>query len=199
MGGFVIQRAWFQWVMKLPGAKGSFFPSHGLQMVGVMAIIYIFAWNMRSVKAPFFHLPKQMNDIGRALRLEQHWNLFAPYPVKNDGWFVMVGQLKSKKEINLWDPEKPVTFDKPAKVSDMYKGHRQQKYMMNMWTKNFKKYRLYFGKYTCRKWNRVDKNPDKLETFQLYYMQERTLPVGEKEPEKLTVWKHSCFKKDPGD
>ena len=199
VGGWIAQRVFWRALLKLPPSQKSPYPSPVLEGIAVLLIVYIFAWNMRATKAPYFNLPYQMNLPGRLLRLDQHWNLFAPYPVKNDGWFVMVGQLKSGKEINLWDPEKPISYDKPAKVSDMYRGHRHQKYMMNMWTKNFKNYRLYFGKHTCRKWNRLQRHKDKLETFQLYYMQERTLPVGEKEPEKLTVWRHSCYKKDPND
>jgi len=195
-GRFLTETQLWTTLQKLPASRLSVFPSKRLEWVAVISIIYIFAWNMRSTKAPFFNLPKALDPIGRSFRLEQRWNLFAPYPIKNDGWFVMRGVLKSEKEVNLWFPEQPVSFEKPKDVSGMYTGHRQQKYMMNLWTKNFKSYRLYFGKYICRKWNRFENHKDKLQTFELFYMKERTLPVGESEPVKTKVWGHACFKKD---
>ena len=82
-----------------------------------------------STKAPFFNLPKALDPIGRSFKLEQRLNLFAPYPIKNDGWFVMKGVLKSEKEVNLWFPGEPVSFEKPKDVPGMYTGHRQQKYI----------------------------------------------------------------------
>ena len=48
--------------------------------------------------------------------------LFCAISHKNDGWFVMKGVLKSKEEVNLWDPEKPISFEKlktfPACIQD---------------------------------------------------------------------------------
>jgi len=183
-------------LQQLPASRTSLLPSRRVEWVAIITIIYIFAWNMRSTKAPYFNLPKALDPIGRTFRLEQKWNLFAPYPIKNDGWYVMKGVLKSEKEVNLWYPDQPVSFDKPLDVASMYTGHRQQKYMMNLWTKNFKSYRLYFGKYICRKWNRFENHKDKLHTFELFYMKERTLPDGEAKPKKVKVWGHACFKKD---
>ena len=196
LGAFVSKTKLWISLHRLPVGRLSLYPSKRLEWLAVICVIYIFAWNMRSTKAPFFNLPKALDPIGRSFRLEQRWNLFAPYPIKNDGWFVMKGVLKSKEEVNLWDPEKPISFEKPQDVPGMYTGHRQQKYMMNLWTKNFKAYRLYFGKYVCRKWNRFEKHKDQLETFELFYMKERTLPQGEAEPVKMKVWGHACFKKD---
>lgn len=190
------QTKMWHFLKQLPANGAPLLPSRRVEVIAIITIIYIFAWNMRSTRAPFFNLPKALDPIGRTFRLEQKWNLFAPYPIKNDGWYVMKGELKSGKEVNLWYPDQPVSFEKPEDVAAMYTGHRQQKYMMNLWTKNFKSYRLYFGKYICRKWNRFEKRKDKLQTFELFYMKERTLPQGEAKPEKIKVWGHACFKKD---
>ena len=59
--------------------------------------------------------------------------------------------------------------------------------------KNFKAYRLYFGKYVCRKWNRFEKHKDQL-NLELFYMKERT--PWATEPVKICLGRVRFFEKD---
>jgi hypothetical protein len=56
------------------------------------------------------------------------------------------------------DTDEAVQFEKPEMVSAMYPNQRWRKYLMNLWSKKYKKHRLYFGRYMCRWWNRLEYN-----------------------------------------
>jgi len=69
---------------------------------------------------------------------------------------------------------------------------------MNLWQKKYSDQRLYYGRYLCRDWNsKHHVELEKLQTFQIYFMKETTLP-DYKTPkiEKVLLWSHDCFKKD---
>src|SRR5205814_2780701 len=90
---------------------------------------------------------------------------------------------------------KPVRWEKPALVSDMYKNERWRKYMMNISARANENYRLYLGQYYCREWNQNHEGLKQLETFEIDYMMEESLPdYKTAEPKKLTLWKHYCFR-----
>lgn len=171
-----------------------------VKLFGLFAIVYIIIWNLGTLKIDSLKLmPKNAKFIGYIFRWDQYWSMFAPYPMKNDGWYVIVGQLKNGKEVDLFLHNKKVSWEKPKDVSETYPNQRWRKYMMNLRKKKKKDHRLYFGKFVCRDWNRHHRGKEKLETFQIYFMEERTTdPVFKKSTlpvEKKKLWGHRCFKK----
>ena len=56
-------------------------------------------------------------------------------------------------------------------------------------------YRRYYGRYLCREWNRDNTNGEYLETFDIYFIIERTTHP-EEDPTILSPWKlwnHKCY------
>jgi len=161
---------------------------------GFLALVL--AWNFSTIKALKYSVPSEVRWIGRVLRLDQKWEMFAPYPLKDDGWYVMPGELRNGEEVDVWRDGAAVTYDKPELVSAMYPDQRWRKYMRNIWLKKYKKSRLYFGKWVCRSWNREHRGGETLKSFKIIFMREDTLPDREeKEPREVKIWTHDCFKK----
>ncbi|MGB1373519.1 MAG: hypothetical protein ACPG6R_10395 [Aequoribacter sp.] len=142
------------------------------------------------------------------LRLDQRWNMFAPYPQKNDGWFLMVGLTSSGDLVDVltWRLQPPST-DKPQNfVPDQAKNYRWRKYLTRMKRKN---YRAEMGRYAsaaCQRWNAqyeaqrapilgdADRFWPQLKAFNIYYVQERTPPIGQRGGlEYQLLWKHHCL------
>jgi hypothetical protein len=133
-------------------------------------------------------------NIESVLMSYQTWNMFAPKPLSDDGWYVISGRLADGSEVDLFQSWGGiVSYKKPECVSCTYSNQRWQKYMMNLKNDGFKKYRLYYGKYLCSRWNFGVEETKRLQFIEINYMRERTLPDYKTAPvEKIMLWQHSC-------
>ncbi len=158
-------------------------------------LIFIVLWNLQTVSAKKFPLSQKIAWLGPLLKIDQMWGMFAPYPLMEDGWYVIPGNLLNGKQVDLFRQGQPVDWNKPKLASTLYKNQRWQKYMMNIWGANNYPYRLYYGQYLCRDWNTRHEGQEQVDNFEITFMREDTLPNYQiKAPEKVVIWKHYCFK-----
>jgi len=171
-----------------------------LQMSALYFMICCMWWNWK-IYDSYSPMPELMQKVSLYLRLDQKWNMFAPYPLKIDGWYVFPGKLRDGKDVDVFryimDGEtQTTTYDRPASIVDTYPRQRWRKYMMNIRKKDFQKHRLFLGKYICRIWNDNHSDHDKLESFDMIFMEERTQVSGDSSPVvKTNLWHHWCFEK----
>lgn len=171
------------------------------QRVAAVFVVLVLAWNMHTVS----WLPNStyalMTPPFRIIRIDQLWNMFAPYPLKEDGWMVIAGRLADGSEVDLIHPDRSGAPDygKPALYSQDQGGIRWLTYRGRLWESQHQKQRMYYGKYLCRDWN-TDKfdSPEalakRLMTFKIVYMLERTPPMGHTAAvEQIVLWRHECF------
>ena len=158
-------------------------------------LLYSLLWNLTTLPQLQFALPPSVAALGRLLRLDQKWNMFAPYPLKDDGWYVIPGQLRTGADVDLFSGGAPVSWEKPQRVAQMYPNQRWRKYMMNLWKKDYRHHRLYYGRYLCREWNSTHGAAAQLSTLQIYFMKETTQLDTPSAPQKTLLWSHECFKK----
>jgi predicted DCC family thiol-disulfide oxidoreductase YuxK len=166
-------------------------------VVAAVFLIYVLGWNLRSTDFRHWskHMPSSWNGFGRLFRVDQYWNMFSPYPLRDDGWYVISGRLANGKEYSIWTDEEKVSWEKPDLVSAMYPTQRWRKYMMNIWQKKNKGHRLYYGKYLCRNFKREHPELAPLETFRIYYMREDTREKKILKPKPISIWTHRCFER----
>jgi hypothetical protein len=160
-------------------------------------VFYILCWNLTTVTS--FALPERTVPLGPFLGLDQSWGMFAPFPSKEDGWYVIPGELRDGDTVNLMSITRDdysmhsVSYEKPQDILATYKNEHWRKYLENIYNQDHAGQRLYFGQYICRQWNARHTGADTLETFRIIYMREMTLPdYQQSEPEKLNLWNHTC-------
>ena len=157
-------------------------------------LVFVIFWNVDNLPGNSKLIPTQLNSFAWMTRLDQKFDMFAPTPLTDDGWYVIPGVLRSGDEVDLFRDGAPVTYEKPALVSRTYKDQRWQKYMMNLWKTSYKDYRLPYGKYLCREWNNDHTGDETLQTFKIIFMRENTLPDYQTStPTPVTTWEHRCF------
>ncbi len=163
----------------------------------VVTMGYVLMWNLRTTDFKRWRktFPTSLNVYANVLGIEQYWNLFAPYPIKDDGWYVIPGVFRNGEVRDLYWDRSPVSWLKPPLGQPFYKNQRWSKYMMNLWKKKFRKHRLNYGRYLCRQVNEGLPYKDRLLRLQIYFMRERTLDVGEERPKPVRIWRHFCTKK----
>lgn len=129
------------------------------------------------------------------IRIEQRWEMFAPFPMTDDGWFMLPGKLRDGTEVDIFRNGETITYDKPESVKDMYSDFRWRKYMVNLWAASFNRYRHSYARYMCRTWNESHDYKSQLLSFNIVYMKEDTPPPGEPLPkaEKMEIFNWNCF------
>lgn len=120
--------------------------------------------------------------------------MFAPKPSTDDGWYVIPARLWSGTEVDLMTGQGPVRWDKPANIRATYNNDRWRKYLLTIWEQKNADYRLYFARHLCRSWNAAHEGEEMLDTFEIYFIREETLPGDHVAPlQKVKLWNHHCF------
>ena len=154
----------------------------------IFLTVFIFDWNFSNLSFINSKLSDNFRFIGYSLRLDQSWGMFAPGVFKDDGWYVLEGVTKSNVHFNLLKPNKPLSYDKPKHVVEMFKNDRWRKYSENFIFSDNEFMRGYFCNYYKNKWNK--KHPEKkIQSLQVIYMEEMTLPDYKYSlPKKNILW-----------
>lgn len=165
------------------------------QGVAAVFVAAVLVWNLATINLVPLAWADAMKPVFRPLRLDQLWNMFAPYPSRADGWTVFPGELEDGSRIDVLHPDQPLSWDKPEQaLSQRHENIRWHTYRWRIWEKNYAAHREYYGRYLCREHNRQATPGKRLLGFEMIWMQEFSKPPGE--PTSITRfngWKHECI------
>lgn len=166
--------------------------------IALIAIVLVSLWNIADYDKNT-NLTNRIRPLVLALRLDQRWNMFAPFPRQDDGWYVFHGNLVDGTDVDPFRGKVGVTYEKPKLVSATYSSNRWRKYLMEVRSNATEFNTLSFGRFLCRRWNAKYKGDKRLSTFKIFFMKERILP-GNKQPapQKVMIWRHYCLEKPAG-
>lgn len=161
------------------------------QMLAGALLAYMLLWNLRTTNFARFEplLSRRLNWIGDLSGLGQSWNLFAPAPTRQQGWYVIPATLDDGSEIDLLANGAAVRWQPPALMSATYTNDRWRKYLMNLWQSKNSRYRRYYVRWLCRTWNENHPNGKRIASLQIFYMKQdlvwnHPLPA----PDKVLLW-----------
>jgi predicted DCC family thiol-disulfide oxidoreductase YuxK len=172
-------------------------PSRSLTLIALGLLFYTTLWNIRSVFPDAFKRRTWQRTalIGQITRLDQNWSIFAPNPPRDDGWHVIPGQFVDGTEADLFRGGGPVSWDKPTlnERSSIYQTMQWRTYFLNLDRGIGEKLYPFYTRYLCQSWNAKRPQDQQLESFEIYFMDERTVPLGEQQSvEKTRTWEQSC-------
>lgn len=138
-------------------------------LVGILMIL-VFAQNFMSLPKVEYEMPEPVVNIQKSLRLQQTWNMFAPYPLASSGWFVVRGEMEDGSVVDLWhNSQGEPDTTKPKYPSQWYTDYRWRKYFERISSGQFKEQAHNFGRFYCRKYNRFEPGPQKLAALTIDY------------------------------
>jgi hypothetical protein len=156
-------------------------------------IMMTLAWNIEGItRSQYFTIRSPWREIVFALQLNQQWNMFAPSPMKDDGWFIVDANLEGGVKWDILN-NKPINFNKPQNVQNTFPSSQWRKFLVNLRIDHNDTYKLWFGRYLCRRWK--DAHPiSHLLSYTLYFVKETTPPPGYALPIPVNevVWNHNC-------
>jgi len=158
-------------------------------------LLAVLAWNMTSVGFLPGETYRVLAPLLYPIRMEQFWDMFAPYPGRRDGWFVAPGRLVDGAEVDVLRPQQSgVEFSKPKRISATIKNVRWQAYHSRLNDPRFRHHRLPYARYLCRQWNQDAEPGKKLSKFKLIYMLEETRLDSSVAPvEQVVLWHQDCL------
>lgn len=160
-------------------------PSMPMQICAVFCLAFVLQWNVANA------LGKRgaLGTFATVVRQDQHWAMFAPRPMVDDGWYTMPALLSDGSKVDLFRDGAPLSADKPAYVPAGYANARWAKYYMNLWQQRYAPYRRYLIDWKRRAWNA--RHPDRQATAVslIFNLQISPPPGGVKSPPKrVTLW-----------
>ena len=150
-------------------------------------------------------VPRGAAWLGELLSLHQSWDLFAPTPNREDGWWAVAGQ---RYDGTLVDAARggPLTDARPEPPAEWYGGSRWLQYYLRLWEEarkpKLQQNTALFAamvQWHCRNNNAagvgLGPGPPGLVRASLVFTRERTPPPGEAPPppERLQVWQEECL------
>jgi predicted DCC family thiol-disulfide oxidoreductase YuxK len=156
-----------------------------------LLIGYVFVLNLSTIRRFGVRLPSPWQDVSVSAGLDQSWNMFAPFPATDDGWYVIPGKLRGGAMVDIFRAGRPVSFAKPTYGSMEFKNHRWVKFHENLRNRPF--LQPVYARHLCREWNRRHRGDQRLEELEIIYVLERTQPAPEYSPiEKQSKYKYNC-------
>jgi predicted DCC family thiol-disulfide oxidoreductase YuxK len=163
-------------------------------VVALLALVLVEATLARRPTLGLAALKPAEGKLIQLGQLGQSWRMFAPHPNTDDGWYVIEGITADGRRVDVWNGGGAPDYAKPADLWPLYRNSQWQKYLVNVWQRRNRGYRVYFGRYLCREWNERHAGPDRVDMVYIKYMLETTPPPGRSSPEpsKESVLHHTC-------
>jgi hypothetical protein len=159
-------------------------------VVGLLAYV---VWQNASSIAPVLRPPASLSKLIAPLKIHQEWDLFAPRPYRNDGWFVVVGHRSPAPPIDLLRRGASVSVGRPDDISAEFPTFRWRKYLWNLSLERHERYREPFLATLCRGWNHRHAADERVQMAQFIFVREWTRPPGQAPlTERLTLGMASC-------
>ena len=134
--------------------------------------------------------PTAMRAILWLTQLRHDWHLFAPNPIRVDGWFVFDGVTAAGQHVD------PLTGRSPEWAEPLFLASNNnrfwRKYLYALLLKKNRTYASYFAQYLVKKYEQEHMGEDRLVQLDFYFVLKRTLPPYSPKPfpTKLTKFYH---------
>lgn len=190
-------------------------PSLALTVITLLLLAYTSIWNLRSFVRQTVERSKEQSSewvktthkllnrktfnhldvLSRLTRLDQYWSIFAPSPPRDDGWYVIEGQLKDGSKVDVMTGNTSINYEKPTikQRNERYHNMQWRTYFINLNRGIGNKLVPDFSSYLCRQWNLNHDSNQQLEEINIEFMDEKTAPPGQPQNlNKTKSWKQSC-------
>jgi hypothetical protein len=158
--------------------------------LAVFFFFLIFSWNVEGLYGSArFDVKSPFTEIAFFHHLNQQWNMFAPNPMKNDGWFIVKAQTETGEVLDLLNLKSDYSEERPRFMADRFQDSQWRKFLFSLREKNNEYFRGRFLRYLCLKYETY-----KIKDAELILMQERTPAIEKEAPEikKISLWVFNC-------
>jgi hypothetical protein len=120
---------------------------------------------------------------------EPRWSMFAPDPLRTDGWYVTPARLQSGERIDVFALS-TVRWDRPSDVSATYPDSRWRKYLTRLRLREDPRLRRGFAGFLCARWNGT--HEDEARSVAVYFLAQPTRLSGPEPVERRPLGSWAC-------
>jgi hypothetical protein len=157
----------------------------GLQVVVAGLLVFVLVWNAASLGHAT--MPEEVTAV--ADPTDRRWDMFAPNPRTNDGWFVAPAELESGGTVDAWDGG-PVSWYRPPELAGTFPSHRWFVYLLELPGPESEPLRQAFAEHLCRRW--AADHQSRLVTVQVVYVEEPARLDGSEPTRQRDLGRYDC-------
>jgi len=135
-------------------------------------IVYMILLNYDTLPGHTAIIPDNWRRPATDSGLDQKFDMFAPTPETDDGWFVLRGWKKDGEAVDVRTGNSPPSFEHPDSVAETYGDERWGSYLLDLSYSEYSPYRQYFAWYLAREWNAAHPGNQQLTSLEIIYMHE---------------------------
>jgi hypothetical protein len=152
-------------------------PSAGSQIVVGALMLVVLVVNLQSIHLVVPRVAGVAGSVADTLRLRQGWTMFSPQPSRSDGWFVVRGTTHGGGAVDvLHDRSGEPDWTRPLSLEHEHPTYRWERYRMFLTEPAHARYRPYYARYLCRKWNDDPAHAEKISAVEIYFNEELVPP-----------------------
>lgn len=164
--------------------------------IAALFFAVVTAYNLYGLPQIRSPMPTELSQLARTFRLDQKWDMFAPYPLTTSSYVLIPGTLRNGEQIDLYPlTSSAADWQPPYLYDSLFDGYRWRKYLGRVNSYKNNAIRKGLGNYYCKQWNSQPRSREtQLATFEIYYVKHRTNTEGKpKEQSKHKAWRHWCY------
>ena len=168
----------------------------GASLLAAFFLYVVTAYNVWELPGLRGRMPEHVERPARWLRIDQRWDMFAPYPLSVSIYPLVPGLLRSGEIVDLHRQTSDAgDWVEPARFYSLYDNYRWRKYLGRVDSHRNPAVRRAYGEYQCRRWNTADRPPDQqLGLLEVNFVKFRTTTDGTpKQRSRRMVWRHWCY------
>lgn len=161
----------------LPYRRRPIAPSAASQIIVGALMLVVLVVNLQSIHFVVPRVAGVAGSIADTLRLRQGWTMFSPQPSRSDGWFIVRGTTRGGGAVDvLHDRSGEPDWTRPQSLEHEYPTYRWERYRMFLTEPAHARYRPYYARYLCRKWNDDPAHAEKISAVEIYFNEELVPP-----------------------
>jgi hypothetical protein len=167
------------------------------QAFAAVVFLTILFWNLSTLKQTKIEA-KPFMAAARWMHLYQEWNMFAPFPKRENFWIEIPAELEDGSTIELITGDADVLTSKRERFPGAIKNEHWRKLYLNL--PEDAKVARFYGGMMCRLWNRDPADGGRrprLRRFNVELNYHMMMPDYVQGPHvRREAWKHWCFPED---
>lgn len=118
-----------------------------------------------------------LSHLGKAIGIDQYWNMFSPNPHTFAGWFRIEGELADGTLVNLYEPDEPLPETKPPRVSATFAGQHWRRCLVTLYEFDEPAHQIGTLRYYVQRWNAAHPPERQVQWGRLVLMQQPIPPL----------------------
>lgn len=165
-------------------------------LIAALFFYVVTAFNVYELPGLRGQMPTHVNYLARSFRIDQRWDMFAPYPLTTSSYYLIPGHLRNGDTVDVY----PLTssapdWQAPELFYSLFDGYRWRKYLGRVEGHRNNAVREAFGSYLCKSWNNQPRSREtQLAWFEIFVIKFQTNTQGqEKKETRRRIWRHWCY------